>query len=144
MLTRWRKAWARRGLLDEAYGFLFEEPPPDEAVSLDCETTSLEVATAQILSIGAVRLKGDTILAERPGWLILFKAEDRTDPPPPGWTGALPGRTLVELLVVDATTGALLLRPPAALFADFESIQLARHPALDRTRPLNAFGDAAP
>jgi DNA polymerase-3 subunit epsilon len=65
MLTRWRKAWARRGLQDEAYGFLFEEPPPDEAVSLDCETTSLDVATAQILSIGAVRLKGDTILTSQ-------------------------------------------------------------------------------
>ena len=87
---------------------------------------------------------GDIVLAERPAWLILFKVEDRTEPPPPGWTDALPGRTLVELLLIDATTGALLLRPPAALFADFEAIQLTHHPAADRTRPLGYFGDAAP
>ena len=87
---------------------------------------------------------GDVVLAERTAWLLLFKVEDRTEPPPPGWTDALPGRTLVELLLVDATTGALLLRPPAALFADYESVQLTRHPAGDRTRPLGYFGDAAP
>jgi hypothetical protein len=87
---------------------------------------------------------GDVVLAERPAWLLLFKVEDRTDPPPPGWTDALPSRTLVELLLVDAATGALLLRPPAALFADYEAVQLTRHPASDRTRPLGYFGDAAP
>ena len=65
MLERWRKAWARRRLKDEAYAHLFADPPPDEAVSLDCETTSLDRATAQILSIGAVRLKGDTILTSQ-------------------------------------------------------------------------------
>ena len=87
---------------------------------------------------------GDTVLAERAGWLILFKAEVLSDSPRAGWIDALPGRTLVELLLIDAASGALLLRPPAALFADFEAVQLAHHPALDRTRPLNPFGDAAP
>src|SRR3712207_2140568 len=65
MLARWRHAWYRRRLKDEAYAHLFADPPPEEAVSLDCETTSIDVATAQILSIGAVRLKGDTILTSQ-------------------------------------------------------------------------------
>lgn len=65
MLARWRHAWLRRRLKDEAFAFLFDQPPPEEAVSLDCETTGIDVATAQILSIGAVRLKGDLILTSQ-------------------------------------------------------------------------------
>ncbi|MFT6914000.1 MAG: DNA polymerase-3 subunit epsilon [Motiliproteus sp.] len=40
------------------YGYLFEPYRGDEVVSLDCETTSLDVSKAEILSIGAVRIQG--------------------------------------------------------------------------------------
>ncbi|NJO39038.1 MAG: 3'-5' exonuclease [Rhizobiales bacterium] len=53
----------RRRLKDRTFDFLFAPHDGDEAVSLDCETTSLDVKTAEILSIGAIRLKGDVLLA---------------------------------------------------------------------------------
>ena len=62
MLDRWRRNLARRRLRDEAFAHLFDEPVPGEAVSLDCETTGLDPRTAQILSVGAVRIRDDAIL----------------------------------------------------------------------------------
>ncbi len=43
------------------YASLFERYKGDEVVSLDCETTGLDVANADILSIGAVRIKGKRV-----------------------------------------------------------------------------------
>lgn len=62
MLATVKRAWWRRQLKDHRFAFLFEPAPTDEAVSIDCETTSLDVATAEILSVGAVRVKGDALL----------------------------------------------------------------------------------
>lgn len=43
----------------------------DEAVSLDCETTGLDPKTAEILSVGAIKIKGDRILtSERLDFLV--------------------------------------------------------------------------
>ena len=41
---------------------LFEPYKGDEVVSLDCETTSLDVSEGEILSIGAVRIKGRRVI----------------------------------------------------------------------------------
>ena len=41
---------------------MFEAPPDDEWVALDCETTGLDVTKDEIISIGAVRIKGNRIL----------------------------------------------------------------------------------
>ena len=62
VLDRWRRSLGRRRLRDEAFAHLFDEPVPGEAVSLDCETTGLDPRTAQILSVGAVRIRDDAIL----------------------------------------------------------------------------------
>ena len=62
MLAAVKRAWWRRQLKDDRYAFLFGSAPSDEAVSIDCETTSLDVASAEILSVGAVRVKGDALL----------------------------------------------------------------------------------
>lgn len=43
---------------DGPYAGLFEPYRGDEVVSLDCETTSLDVKKGEILSIGAVKIKG--------------------------------------------------------------------------------------
>ncbi|MCW8883862.1 MAG: 3'-5' exonuclease [Motiliproteus sp.] len=43
------------------YGHLFESYDGDEVVSLDCETTSLDVKKGEILSIGAVKIKGSRV-----------------------------------------------------------------------------------
>ena len=44
------------------FRFMFDEPPPNEWVSLDCETTGLNVGTDEIISIGAVRIVGNKIM----------------------------------------------------------------------------------
>ena len=62
MLGVLRRRWWRRRLKDPAYAFLAEPDPGGELVSLDCETTSLEVASAELLSIAAIRIQGDRIL----------------------------------------------------------------------------------
>lgn len=43
------------------YGHLFEPYAGDEVVSLDCETTSLDIKEAEVLSIGAVKIKGSRV-----------------------------------------------------------------------------------
>ncbi|RRC99420.1 3'-5' exonuclease [Amphritea balenae] len=44
------------------YAHLFEPYEGDEVVSLDCETTSLNVKEGEILSIGAVKIKGRKVM----------------------------------------------------------------------------------
>lgn len=58
-----RRRRLRRRLQDPAYAFLFDAPPPGEWVALDCETTGLDVRSDEIVSIGAVRIVGERILA---------------------------------------------------------------------------------
>lgn len=47
---------------------------PDELVSFDCETTSLDVKEAEIISIGAVKIRGNRILTDEP-FYVLVKPE---------------------------------------------------------------------
>ena len=65
-LSAWLQALRKRRLLrrlrDPAFRFLFDAPPSDEWVALDCETTGLNVRTDEIISIGAVRIVGNRIL----------------------------------------------------------------------------------
>ncbi len=57
-----QRAWYRRRLRDPAYLHLFDAPPPNEWVSIDCETTGLDRERDDIISIGAVRICGQRIL----------------------------------------------------------------------------------
>jgi DNA polymerase III subunit epsilon len=66
MLLRWlKRSWHRRRLKDPAYAFLFDPPPPGEAVSFDCETTGLDRRRDDIVSIAAVRIKDNRILTSK-------------------------------------------------------------------------------
>ncbi len=51
-----------RRLKRPEFAFVFDTPPPDEWVSLDCETTGLDVGRDEIISIGAVRIVGQRIM----------------------------------------------------------------------------------
>ncbi|WP_051710168.1 3'-5' exonuclease [Andreprevotia chitinilytica] len=53
-----RRQRRQRQLADPAYAFLLEPYDGDEAVCIDCETTSLDPTRAEILSIAAIPLKG--------------------------------------------------------------------------------------
>ncbi len=63
---QWWRALKREWLLyhlgDERFRFMWEPPPADEWVALDCETTGLKVHSDQIISIGAVRIVGNRIV----------------------------------------------------------------------------------
>jgi DNA polymerase-3 subunit epsilon len=48
---------------DQSYRFMFQPGPPDEAVAFDCETTGLDVRRDDIISIAAVKIRGNRILA---------------------------------------------------------------------------------
>lgn len=58
-----RRRWLQHRLRRPEYAFLLEPGPPDEWVALDCETTGLNVHTDEVVSIGAVRVCGQRIVA---------------------------------------------------------------------------------
>lgn len=57
-----KREWLIYHLADPVFRFMFEAPPVDEWVSLDCETTGLNVRSDEIISIGAVRIVGNRIM----------------------------------------------------------------------------------
>jgi DNA polymerase-3 subunit epsilon len=57
-----QRQWQRRSLRDEKWQFLLDDPPPNEWVSLDCETTGLNTRTDEIIAIGAVRIRDQRIM----------------------------------------------------------------------------------
>lgn len=60
-----RQRWQKGQLNSNDFAYIFEPPPADEYVSLDCETTGLNTRTDNIISIGAVRIKGNRILSSQ-------------------------------------------------------------------------------
>ncbi len=65
MFESLKRSWNRRGLRDEHYAPLFEPYEGDEVVVFDTETTGLDPKRDEILSIGAVKVKGDRILTSQ-------------------------------------------------------------------------------
>ncbi|WP_132250927.1 3'-5' exonuclease [Methylobacterium segetis] len=62
MLRSVRRAIDRARISDPRYAFLFGEAPPDEVVAVDCETTGLNLRKDEIITIAAIRIRGDRIL----------------------------------------------------------------------------------
>ena len=66
MAPNWFKRKLRRARLEnENYAFLFEPPPADEVVSIDCETTGLDRRKDDVISIAALIIRGDRILTSQ-------------------------------------------------------------------------------
>ena len=65
MLHGLRRRWLRRRLRDPGDAFLFEDEPAAELVSIDCETTSLQVGQAELLSVAAIKVRGNRILTSQ-------------------------------------------------------------------------------
>ncbi len=64
-MNRLRRAWMLYHLADPAFAFMYDPPPADEWVALDCETTGLDVRRDQIVSVGAVRICGNRLLTSQ-------------------------------------------------------------------------------
>lgn len=62
VLCRWRRRWLGRAFRRGEFAPLFAPPPEAEWVALDLETTSLDPERAEIVAIGAVRIKGNQLL----------------------------------------------------------------------------------
>ena len=63
MIPRWTKRLFHQASLgDQSYRFMFEAGPEDEVVSVDCETTGLDVHRDSIITIAAIRIRGNRIL----------------------------------------------------------------------------------
>jgi DNA polymerase-3 subunit epsilon len=62
MLSALKRRLRRHLLRDPDYAFLFEPPPPGEAVSVDCETTGLSTRKDDICAVAAIRIVGNRIL----------------------------------------------------------------------------------
>ncbi|MEJ8821375.1 3'-5' exonuclease [Variovorax humicola] len=69
MTPRWldavRRRWMLYHLADTRFSFMYDAPPQEEWVTLDCETTGLDVRRDQIISIGAVRIVGNRLLTSQ-------------------------------------------------------------------------------
>jgi DNA polymerase-3 subunit epsilon len=65
-LATWIAALKREWLLyhlgDPRFRFMWDKPPPDEWVAIDCETTGLNTRTDDIIAIGAVRIRGNRVM----------------------------------------------------------------------------------
>jgi len=57
-----KQKYNRNNLSDERFSFLFDEANGDEVVVYDCETTGLNPKKDEIVSIGAVKIRGNKIL----------------------------------------------------------------------------------
>jgi DNA polymerase-3 subunit epsilon len=55
----------KKNLKDKKYEFLFENPSDDEYVCFDCETTGLNPRKDDIVSIGAVIIRNNTIVSSK-------------------------------------------------------------------------------
>ena len=62
MINIIKKYFNKKNLKDEKYEYLFDPYEGDEYVCFDCETTGLNPKKDEIISIGAIIIKGDTIL----------------------------------------------------------------------------------
>jgi len=71
----YKKKRNRQRLKDESYAYLFDPPPDEEYICFDCETTGLNPKKAEILSIGAVKIKGNRILTSEKLELFIRPSE---------------------------------------------------------------------
>ncbi len=74
-----RRLFYQASIGDQSYRFLFKAPPPGEAVAIDCETTGLNIAKDDIITIAAVRIKGDRILTSE-AFEVLVRPESKIAP----------------------------------------------------------------
>ena len=60
--THPKREWLLYHLADTRFRFMWDAPPENEWVALDCETTGLNVRTDEIISIAAVRIVGNRVM----------------------------------------------------------------------------------
>ncbi|UGY05108.1 3'-5' exonuclease [Bradyrhizobium quebecense] len=81
MLPRAIKRLLHRATLsDQSYRFMFDRPPDDDFVVIDCETTGLNVRTDDVVTIAAIKIRGNRILtSEHFGAVVHPDSEMKTE-----------------------------------------------------------------
>lgn len=70
------RGWKLRNLRDAQYTWLFDSYEGDEVVVFDTETTGLDTKKDVILSIGAVKIKGNKILTSQSFEIFLIPSKE--------------------------------------------------------------------
>ncbi len=65
MFRKIKNHFNKKRLKDKKYSYLFDKPLNDEFVCFDCETTGLSVEKDDIISVGAVIIKDNTIVSSK-------------------------------------------------------------------------------
>jgi DNA polymerase-3 subunit epsilon len=123
-----KREWLLFHLADTEFRFMFDQPPEQEWVALDCETTGLNVRTDEIISIGAVRIVGNRIMtSER---LELLVRPERGVSAESVRIHRLRERDLAEGLPIDEAMKQLMRfigsRPLVGYFLEFDVAMLNR------------------
>jgi DNA polymerase III subunit epsilon len=129
MFAALKRRLGQHFLRDPEYRFLFEPPPPDEAVSIDCETTGLSTRKDDIVTVAAVKIRGARILASerfeatvRPGVALkpdAIKVHRLREQDVAG------GRTMTEVL--PALLRFIGSRPLVGFYLEFDVAMLNKH-----------------
>ena len=125
-LRRW---WMLYHLGDPRYAFMWEPPPPDEWVALDCETTGLDRRRDEIVAIAAVRIRGNRILtSER--LELLVRPEKRVVSPEAVRVHRLRERDVARGIAPDEAMHRLLRfigsRPLVGYYLEFDVAMIDR------------------
>ena len=125
-LKRW---WLLYHLGDPRFRFMWDAPPPDEWVALDCETTGLDTRRDEIVAIAAVRIRGNRVMcSER--LELLVRPERRSVATGSVRVHQLRERDLTQGLAADAAVQLLMhfigSRPLVGYFLEFDVAMIDR------------------
>jgi DNA polymerase-3 subunit epsilon len=62
---RLRQSWAKRRLNNQEFAFLFDDSSEDEVVCFDCETTGLNPKNDKIITLSAIKIRGNELLTSQ-------------------------------------------------------------------------------
>ena len=125
-LKRW---WLLYHLGDPRFRFMWDPPPTDEWVTLDCETTGLDVRRDEIVAIAAVRIRGNRVMcSER--LELLVKPERRIVSPESVRVHGLRERDVAGGIALDEALQRLMTfigsRPLVGYYLEFDLAMIDR------------------
>ncbi|SCK29255.1 DNA polymerase-3 subunit epsilon [Variovorax sp. HW608] len=124
-----KRGWLLYHLGDPRFRFMWDPPPPDEWVALDCETTGLDVRRDEIVAIAAVRIRGNRVLcSER--LELLVKPERRAVSPDSVRVHGLRERDVAQGIAMDDALKQLMefigSRPLVGYYLEFDVAMIDR------------------
>ncbi|MGO4392672.1 3'-5' exonuclease [Variovorax sp. M-6] len=125
-LKRW---WLLQHLGDPRFRFMWDPPPADEWVAIDCETTGLDPRRDEIVAIAAVRIQGNRVMcSER--LELLVRPERRSVAAGSVRVHQLRERDLAQGLAADAAVQRLMhfigSRPLVGYYLEFDVAMIDR------------------